>query len=281
MQMAKANYGKMTLPAQVGLDVSGHRLDIVRFLMICMLLLTVVSIFHVWSRFRVVELNLQLSDATKQMKALEQEQLRLSLEARTGAVAHVTSQAATVAHRTQGQRIDPRTHLDIRPGATLAYTTDPCILFPDCALTTETEIVLNPGGRGLIAEGFATHDPAGESRVFARLETSSRVYAPDRRLLVQDRAVFTGADFGRPGALGGFAAIGSALLLGGEVNHGEVEARLDRVGVLAGASPLPNGAGCGVRMLASDGGRLSRGLEILFALAFAALTGAAPGPRPK
>ncbi len=102
MQMAKANYGKMTLPAQVGLDVSGHRLDIVRFLMICMLLLTVVSIFHVWSRFRVVELNLQLSDATKQMKALEQEQLRLSLEAES---LRTPARIETIAKRDLGMTV--------------------------------------------------------------------------------------------------------------------------------------------------------------------------------
>lgn len=46
-----------------------------------MLLITVFSIFHVWSRFRVVELNLQLGEATRKMKDLEQEQKRLRLEA--------------------------------------------------------------------------------------------------------------------------------------------------------------------------------------------------------
>ncbi len=81
MHTAKVSYDKVIVPSQVGVDVAAHRLDIVRFLMVCMVLLTVVSIFHVWSRFRMVELNLQLGDAAHQMKDLEQEQKQLRLEA--------------------------------------------------------------------------------------------------------------------------------------------------------------------------------------------------------
>lgn len=81
MSTAKFGYDKVAIPTQIGWGAPGHRLDIVRFLMICMVLLTVVSIFHVWSRFRLVELNLQINEASQQMKELEQEQKRLKLEA--------------------------------------------------------------------------------------------------------------------------------------------------------------------------------------------------------
>lgn len=80
MNTAKFGYDKVATPSRAGLDVSAHRLDIVRFLMICMVLFTIVSIFHVWSRFRLVELNLQIGEASRQMKELEQEQKRLKLE---------------------------------------------------------------------------------------------------------------------------------------------------------------------------------------------------------
>lgn len=50
-------------------------------MIISMLLITLFSIFHVWSRFRVVELNLQIGEASRQLKELEQEQKRLRLEA--------------------------------------------------------------------------------------------------------------------------------------------------------------------------------------------------------
>jgi cell division protein FtsL len=81
MGFVKSGYDKVTIPHGGTVDVSEHRIDIVRFLMICMLLLTVVSTFHVWSRFRLIELNLQIGESGRQMKELEQEQRRLKLEA--------------------------------------------------------------------------------------------------------------------------------------------------------------------------------------------------------
>ena len=81
MGVVKTGSDKFVLPTGATAELSKHRLDIVRFLMICMLLFTIVSIFHVWSRFRLIELNLQIGEAGKQMKELEQEQRRLKLEA--------------------------------------------------------------------------------------------------------------------------------------------------------------------------------------------------------
>lgn len=81
MGMVKTDSTKFTLPGQVGADLAPNRLDIVKFLMICMVLLTVVSTFHVWSRFRLIELNLQIGEANSQLKELEQIHKRLKLEA--------------------------------------------------------------------------------------------------------------------------------------------------------------------------------------------------------
>ncbi|MDD2500975.1 MAG: cell division protein FtsL [Geobacter sp.] len=81
MGMVKTDSTKLTFPGQLGADLAPRRMDIVKFLMICMVLLTVVSIFHVWSRFRLIELNLQIGEASRQLKDLEQEQTRLKLEA--------------------------------------------------------------------------------------------------------------------------------------------------------------------------------------------------------
>ena len=81
MGMAKTDSSKLTFPGHLGADLAPRRMDIVKFLMICMVLLTVVSIFHVWSRFRLIELNLQIGEASRQLKDLEQEQKRLKLEA--------------------------------------------------------------------------------------------------------------------------------------------------------------------------------------------------------
>jgi len=81
MGMVKTDSTKITFPGHLGADLAPRRLDIVKFLMVCMVLLTMVSIFHVWSRFRLIELNLQIGDASRQMKELEQQQKQLKLEA--------------------------------------------------------------------------------------------------------------------------------------------------------------------------------------------------------
>ena len=82
MAQARADYGKVAAPrAFGGAELSSHRIDIFKYLMICMILFTIVSVFHVWSRFRLVELNLQISDVSRQLKEADQEQKRLKLEA--------------------------------------------------------------------------------------------------------------------------------------------------------------------------------------------------------
>jgi len=49
--------------------------------MICMIVFTLVSVFHVWSRFKLVDLNMEISEISRQMHEVEQEQKRLNLEA--------------------------------------------------------------------------------------------------------------------------------------------------------------------------------------------------------
>ncbi|MGB4598565.1 MAG: cell division protein FtsL [Trichlorobacter sp.] len=102
MNTAKFGYGKVVLPSSLEVEVSASRLDIVRFLMICMVLLTIVSIFHVWSRFRLVELNLQISEAVREMKELEQQQKRLKLEA---ASLRTSARIETIAKRDLGMTV--------------------------------------------------------------------------------------------------------------------------------------------------------------------------------
>jgi cell division protein FtsL len=82
MAQARVDYGKVVAPRPFGgAELATNRLDIFRFMMICMVLLTIVSVFHVWSRFKLVDLNLQISEASRTLKETEQEQKRLKLEA--------------------------------------------------------------------------------------------------------------------------------------------------------------------------------------------------------
>ena len=81
MAQARVDYGKVVAPRPFGgTQLVTNRMDVFRFLMICMVLLTVVSVFHVWSRFKLVDLNLQISETSRLLKEAEQEQKRLNLE---------------------------------------------------------------------------------------------------------------------------------------------------------------------------------------------------------
>ncbi len=82
MAQARTEYTKVAAPrALAGLDVAPHRIDLFKYLMICMVVFTIVSVFHVWSRFKLVDLNLQISDISRQLSEAGQEQKCLKLEA--------------------------------------------------------------------------------------------------------------------------------------------------------------------------------------------------------
>lgn len=81
MAQARVDYGKVVAPRPFsGTQLAANRMDVFRFLMICMVMLTFVSVFHVWSRFKLVDLNLQISEASRLLKEAEQEQKRFKVE---------------------------------------------------------------------------------------------------------------------------------------------------------------------------------------------------------
>ena len=57
-----------------------HGVDIFAYALAILGIITLVAIFHVWSRVKVVDLNLQVSEMRRQLKEQEQEQGRLKLE---------------------------------------------------------------------------------------------------------------------------------------------------------------------------------------------------------
>ena len=82
MAHARTTYTKVAAPRILsGVEITPLRIDIFKYLMICMMVFTVVSVFHVWSRFKLVDLNLQISEVSRQLSEAGQEQKRLKLEA--------------------------------------------------------------------------------------------------------------------------------------------------------------------------------------------------------
>jgi cell division protein FtsL len=78
MAQSKVAYGKVAAPVKAGTEV---KLNItVPYLVGVMVLLTLVSVFHVWSRVEVIDLNLKISKAQRQYKESLQENKALRVE---------------------------------------------------------------------------------------------------------------------------------------------------------------------------------------------------------
>lgn len=213
------------------------------------------------------------------------DRLRLAIRAGHGAMAHLTSQAATVVNRTPGASADLATTISVAEGGFLGLTNDPFILFPEADFRASTEVTLAPGARAILSDGFTTHDPAGLARPFERLETRIRILDGYGGLLATDRGGISGRDFVAPASpLGSYRAMGSMLVLGPRKAEIDVTAtmnELDAAGCCIGVSELPNCAGLTIRCLALNGGHLSRALDELFSIAFYALFGMMPSRRRK
>lgn len=82
MAQVRTDFTKVAAPqALSGIDVSPYRINLFKYLMICMFVFTLVSVFHVWSRFKLLDLNLEISEISRQLNEAGQEQKRLKLEA--------------------------------------------------------------------------------------------------------------------------------------------------------------------------------------------------------
>jgi cell division protein FtsL len=81
MANAKTAYGRVAAPRHLEAVLEGKREEYLPALLGILALLTIVSIFHVWSRVKVVDLNLQLGESRKQFKEMQHEQSKLKLEA--------------------------------------------------------------------------------------------------------------------------------------------------------------------------------------------------------
>lgn len=79
MANARVAFGKLAFARKVEKNIA-PRWDVLPYLMVVLLLLTGVSLFHVWSRFRVVEYGLQITEAGRHLKEAQQENAQLRLE---------------------------------------------------------------------------------------------------------------------------------------------------------------------------------------------------------
>lgn len=80
MENIRTVYSKVA-PPQALATAPSYRWDVFPYFVMLLLLLTAIAIFHVWSRCKVIDLNLQIAETSRQVKELQQEQTRLKVEA--------------------------------------------------------------------------------------------------------------------------------------------------------------------------------------------------------
>ena len=210
---------------------------------------------------------------------------RINLDVRVGAHAafHMTTQAATVVHDGRESGAVQRQHVTVDDGAFCALTSDPYVLFPGADLTLETDAVVADGAVLCLADGFAVHDPTAKAQPFARFESRLSVSRPDGGLLMKDLGAIDGAELYN-GALGQMAAAANLVLIAPADRLpalADMEQAAGHCGALAGCSLAPNGAGLVLRVLAPDGGALTRALDAAFHVAARAALGVALARRRK
>jgi urease accessory protein len=214
--------------------------------------------------------------------------LALAVHCAEGARAHVTSQAATVAHAMPGAavRIDQALALDA--GCWLEWMPDPLILFPGADVTVATTATLDADATLILTDGFLGHDPTGLDRPFGRIASSLEILDRSGRLVVADRFALDGAAFatGLPGVAGAFRASATMLVVTAQVAPAALSDALagafdGLAGVYAGASILPGERGAVARILAADGAGSRAATAAAWRALRIALTGREPQPRRK
>lgn len=79
MGHSKVAYGKVAAPARTAAAVRENWVSF-PYLTAVMVLMTLVSVFHVWSRVEVIDLNLRISESARSFKEEQQENKRLKVE---------------------------------------------------------------------------------------------------------------------------------------------------------------------------------------------------------
>lgn len=217
--------------------------------------------------------------------------LDTAIAVEAGAAAHVTTQASTIVHRShRGAGAMLRTELRLEPGAFLALTPDPTILFADAELESLTRAWLAEDASLVLGEAMLGHDPrkgqAGGAPGPVRRYLSAVEIAVAGLGRAVDRQAF--AAMSVPAALdpdGRFLAQAALYCIGPAFREGGAERLLAGLapppGCIWGADLLPAGLGTWARVLAPSGHQLTAAMTALFDSAFCMQFGTAPAPRRK
>jgi urease accessory protein len=179
----------------------------------------------------------------------------VSVDVRTDAIAHVSTQSATKVQSMRHNYAAAETTLTVGEDAHLDYVPEPTILHPDARYCQRLTLEVAPGASAVVGD-VVVPGRLARNEHFDFERYASRVDARrDGELLFADATDLAPAesDPTEPGVLGEFAVHGTAYVVAPDR---ETAALSDAVHAAAadgparaGASELPNGAGVAVRAL--------------------------------
>jgi urease accessory protein len=212
---------------------------------------------------------------------LQGDRLEIHITIEEGAQLHVGTTSATRVYRMPHGVAEARTNFTVAGGAYGEYVPDPFVPYAGSRFTGHARHVVAEGGALLLAEVVGPGRQArGESLVYDFFNSDTEVRRPDGRLLFRDITRLSPADdLDSLGLLGSYRAIGTLYAIARGVDVSVFDptiARCEEIGLLAGCSELPNGAGIWFRVMAPDSPSAHDAVREAWAAARVQILGFAP-----
>jgi urease accessory protein len=212
---------------------------------------------------------------------LQGDRLEIDITIEEGAQLHVGTTSATRVYGMPHGVAEARTNFTVARGAYGEYVPDPFIPYAGSRFSSHARHVVAEGGALLLAEVVGPGRQArGESLAYDFFNSDTEVRRPDGRLLFRDTTRLSPADdLASLGLLGSYRAIGTLYAIAGGVDASVFDptiARCEEIGLLAGSSELPNGAGIWFRVMAPDAPSAHDAVREAWAAARVQILGFAP-----
>jgi urease accessory protein len=188
---------------------------------------------------------------------LQGDRIEIDISIEQGAQLHVGTTSATRIYAMPRDHAEARTFFTVANGAYCEFVPDPFMPYAGSRFTGLGRHVVDSAGALILGEVVGPGRQArGESLAYDFFSSETEVRRPDGTLLFRDSTRLRPADdLTSPGLLGGWCSMGSLYAISAGLDASIFDsamARSEQMGLLAGRSELPNGAGSWFRVLAPD-----------------------------
>jgi len=189
---------------------------------------------------------------------LQGDRLEIDVSIEAGAQLNLGTTSATRIYAMPQGQAEMKTCFDVATGGYGEFVPDPFIPYAGSRFISQARHVVAEGGALLLAEVVGPGRQArGESLAYDFFKSETEVRRPDGRLLFRDTTcLFPADDLSSLGLLARWSASGALCAISDGLDASIFEstmARCAELGLSAGCSDLPNGAGSWFRVMAADG----------------------------